>query len=40
LSVETVDIVPTLAAVMDLPVSGLDGRCLDLDPGPGDTCRR
>ncbi|SEN17853.1 Predicted pyrophosphatase or phosphodiesterase, AlkP superfamily [Sphingomonas gellani] len=40
LSVETVDIVPTLAATIGLPVSGLDGRCLDLDPGPGDTCRR
>lgn len=40
LSVETVDIVPTLAATVGLPVSGLDGRCLDLDPGPADTCRR
>ncbi|QNE31903.1 alkaline phosphatase family protein [Sphingomonas sp. NBWT7] len=40
LSVETVDIVPTLAASIGLPVAGLDGRCLDLDPGLGDTCRR
>ena len=40
LSVETVDIVPTLAATIGLPVSGLDGRCLDLDAGAGDTCPR
>ena len=40
LSVETVDIVPTLAATIHLPVKGLDGRCLDLDPGAGDTCAR
>ncbi|SFP90428.1 Predicted pyrophosphatase or phosphodiesterase, AlkP superfamily [Sphingomonas rubra] len=40
LSVETVDIMPTLAATIGLPVSGQDGRCLDLDPSPGDTCRR
>lgn len=39
LSVETVDIAPTLAATIGLPVSGLDGRCLDLDPGEADTCR-
>ncbi len=38
LSVETVDIMPTLAATIGLPVSGQDGRCLDLDPGPADTC--
>lgn len=38
LSVETVDIAPTLAATIGLPVSGLDGRCLDLDAGAGDTC--
>jgi len=38
LSVETVDIVPTLAATIGLPVSGLDGRCLDLDPGAASTC--
>lgn len=40
LSVETVDIMPTLAATLRLPVSGQDGRCLDLDPGPADTCPR
>jgi predicted AlkP superfamily pyrophosphatase or phosphodiesterase len=40
LSVETVDIMPTLAATIHLPVSGQDGRCLDLDPGPADTCTR
>jgi predicted AlkP superfamily pyrophosphatase or phosphodiesterase len=38
LSVETVDIAPTLAATIGLPVSGLDGRCLDLDSSAGDTC--
>ena len=38
LSVETVDIAPTLAATIGLPVHGLDGRCLDLDPGPASTC--
>lgn len=38
-SVETVDIVPTLAATINLPVRGLDGRCLDLDSGAPDTCR-
>jgi predicted AlkP superfamily pyrophosphatase or phosphodiesterase len=40
LSVETVDILPTLAATIGLPVPKVDGRCLDLDPGPADTCRR
>jgi len=39
LSVETVDIAPTLAALVSLAMPGVDGRCLDLDPGPGDTCR-
>ena len=40
LSVETVDILPTLAALIKLPVppAEIDGRCLDLDPGPADTC--
>ncbi len=38
LSVETVDIAPTLAATIGLPVKGLDGRCLDLDSGPATTC--
>ena len=40
LSVETVDIAPTLAATLRLPPATFDGRCLDLDPGPGDTCQR
>lgn len=40
LSVETVDILPTLAALIGLavPQDQIDGRCIDLDPGPGDTC--
>lgn len=40
LPVETTDIAPTLAALigLDTPVGQFDGRCLDLDPGPGDTC--
>jgi predicted AlkP superfamily pyrophosphatase or phosphodiesterase len=40
--VETVDILPTLAALIRLPVAAneIDGRCLDLDAGPGDSCRR
>jgi len=38
--VETVDIAPTLAALIGLPVpaGSFDGRCLDLDAGRGDTC--
>ncbi|MBX9885602.1 MAG: alkaline phosphatase family protein, partial [Novosphingobium sp.] len=38
--VETVDIAPTLAALIGLPVpaGAFDGRCLDLDAGPGTTC--
>ncbi|MCD2322691.1 alkaline phosphatase family protein [Sphingomonas sp. IC-56] len=40
LSVETVDIAPTLAALVKVPVPvEIDGRCLDLDAGPGDSCR-
>ena len=40
LSVETVDIAPTLAATLGVPVPGeIDGRCLDLDAGPGTTCK-
>ena len=37
---ETVDILPTLAALIDLPVPGseIDGRCLDLLAGDGDSC--
>jgi len=38
--VETVDIAPTLAAWVGLktPPGTFDGRCLDLDAGPGTTC--
>lgn len=40
LSVETVDILPTLAALIDLPVPAaeIDGKCLDLDAGMADSC--
>ncbi|MDQ2894014.1 MAG: alkaline phosphatase family protein [Pseudomonadota bacterium] len=38
LSVETVDIAPTLAATIGLAVHGLDGRCLDLDVTAATTC--
>lgn len=40
LSVETVDIMPTLAGLIGLPLApgSVDGRCLDLDPGPATTC--
>lgn len=40
-SVETVDIAPTLAGLIGLSVKpgDMDGRCLDLDAGPGTTCR-
>ena len=40
LSVETVDIAPTLAATIGFPLAGVDGRCLDLDPGPASSCGR
>jgi len=38
--VETVDIAPTLAALLGLamPEGEFDGRCLDLDAGPDNTC--
>ncbi|MFM5952762.1 MAG: alkaline phosphatase family protein [Novosphingobium sp.] len=38
--VETVDIAPTLAAIIGLkvPDGTFDGRCLDLDGGAGNTC--
>ncbi len=41
LSVQTVDIAPTLAAAIGLEVSEgeFDGRCLDLDGGPEDSCQ-
>jgi hypothetical protein len=40
LSVETVDIAPTLAALIKLPVAAgeFDGRCLDLQAGAVSTC--
>ena len=39
--VDTVDILPTLAPFIGLKVPGgeIDGRCIDLDPGTGTTCR-
>jgi predicted AlkP superfamily pyrophosphatase or phosphodiesterase len=39
-AVETVDILPTLAALIGLRMApdSVDGRCLDLDPGAGNTC--
>lgn len=40
LAVETVDIMPTLAGLIRLPLAAgsIDGRCLDLDAGPESTC--
>jgi len=40
--VETVDIAPTLAAMIGLnePLGTWDGRCLDIDGSQADTCRR
>jgi predicted AlkP superfamily pyrophosphatase or phosphodiesterase len=40
LAVETVDIMPTLAALIGLPLApgSVDGRCLDLDSGPQSSC--
>jgi predicted AlkP superfamily pyrophosphatase or phosphodiesterase len=38
LSVETVDIAPTLGALLGVRTPGVDGRCLDLDPGAASTC--
>ncbi len=40
LPVETVDILPTLAALIHLPIPSaeIDGRCIDLDRGIADTC--
>ena len=40
LGVETVDILPSLAALIKLPVpkDQIDGRCLDLVAGQGDSC--
>ena len=38
--VETVDILPTLAGLIGLPIpkGEIDGRCLDLIAGPGSSC--
>lgn len=40
LAVETVDIMPTLAGLIGLPLApgSVDGRCLDLVVGPGTSC--
>jgi len=40
LGIETVDIMPTLASLIALPVPAteIDGRCLDLDPGAASNC--
>jgi len=40
LSVETVDIMPTLAGLIGLPLApgSVDGRCLDLVAGPDSSC--
>lgn len=40
-AIETVDIMPTLAALIGMPIAAgqVDGHCIDLDPGPRDTCR-
>ncbi|MEW4467607.1 alkaline phosphatase family protein [Parasphingorhabdus sp. JC815] len=39
-SVKTVDIAPTLAALIgvDIPADETDGRCLDIDGGAGNSC--
>jgi alkaline phosphatase len=41
LGIEAVDILPTLAALIDLkiPPDEIDGRCLDLDAGASSTCQ-
>jgi phosphonoacetate hydrolase len=40
--VMTVDILPTLAAIVGLaiPAGEIDGRCLDILSGPADSCAR
>jgi alkaline phosphatase len=40
LGIETVDIMPTLARLigLDVPRQEIDGRCLDIDPGPANSC--
>jgi arylsulfatase A-like enzyme len=39
--VETVDILPTLASLVGLPIEpgSIDGRCLDLRQGPDSSCK-
>ena len=39
-TVQTVDIAPTLAALVGLPIAAaeMDGRCLDIDAGATDSC--
>lgn len=41
LSAKTVDIAPTLAALigLDIPADETDGRCLDIDSGAGNSCQ-
>ena len=38
--IETIDIMPTLAALIGLPVPAgeIDGQCRDLDAGQASTC--
>jgi len=40
LSVRTVDITPTLAALigLEIPAEEMDGRCLDIDGGERNSC--
>ena len=38
LAVETIDIAPTLAALAGVKIPPVDGRCLDLDAGAGNSC--
>jgi len=40
LPVETTDIAPTLAALAGVKMPVVDGRCLDLDRGAADSCKR
>ena len=37
-AIETVDIAPTLAAILGVKPPPLDGTCRDLDRGAGDSC--
>jgi hypothetical protein len=40
LSIETADIAPTLAGLIHVPVPvAIDGRCIDLDAGAGNSCK-